>query len=121
MSFCFAVQNLTEIGLSLKSDNRMAKKRFLKWRQSAILNFRGPIVQSLKSPCRTSYRSSIEITALNWENSVFVRILATDKRTDERTNEPMDNIDALRRSRCRERRLNNIKNGIIVTRNDCTN
>ena len=36
MSFCFAVQNLTEIGLSLKSDNRMAKKRFLKRRQSAI-------------------------------------------------------------------------------------
>jgi len=29
------------------------------------------------------------------------------QRTDERTNEQMDNIDALRRSRCREWRLNN--------------
>ena len=29
------------------------------WRFSAILNFRGPLMASLESPCRTSYRSSI--------------------------------------------------------------
>jgi len=32
---------------------------------SAILDFRGPIMSSLKSPCTTSYRSSIESIALN--------------------------------------------------------
>jgi len=29
-----------------------------------ILNFRGPIMSSLKSPCKTSYGSSIETVAL---------------------------------------------------------
>ena len=32
---------------------------------SAILDFRGPIMFFLKSPCTTSYRSSIETIALN--------------------------------------------------------
>jgi len=30
----------------------------------------------------------------------------TDRQTDRLTNKPMDSIDALSRSRCRERRLN---------------
>jgi len=38
---------------------------FSRWRISAILDFRGPIMGSLKSPCTTSYRSSIDNTALN--------------------------------------------------------
>jgi len=53
-----------------KSDHPIAEKkmtscRFSRWRISAILDFRGPIMGSLKSPCTTSYRSSIETIALN--------------------------------------------------------
>jgi len=52
-----------------KSDHSRQKKmmscRFSRWRISAILDFRGPIMGSLKSPCTTSYRSSIDTIALN--------------------------------------------------------
>ena len=52
-----------------KSDHpqqkKMASCRFSRWRIQAILDFRGPIMGSLKSPCTTSYRSSIETIALN--------------------------------------------------------
>jgi len=52
-----------------KSDHPQQKKmtsyRFLRWRISAILDFRGPIMGSLKKPCTTSYRSSVETIALN--------------------------------------------------------
>jgi len=52
-----------------KSDHHRQKKmtswRFSRWRISAILDFTGPIMGSLKSPCMTSYRSSIETIALN--------------------------------------------------------
>ena len=37
--------------------------RFSRRRISAILDFRGPITGSLKSPCTTSYRSSIDTEA----------------------------------------------------------
>ena len=51
-----------------KSDHPQQTKvmscRFSRWRISAILDFRGPIMGSLKSPCTTSYRRSIDI-ALN--------------------------------------------------------
>ena len=73
-----------------KSDHsrqKMTSCRFSRWRISAILDFRGPIMGSLKSPCTTSYRSSIENIAVNccfWENRV-VCILATDIQTDRRT------------------------------------
>ena len=53
---------------------------------SAILNFRGRIMGSLKSPCMTFYRSSIEAVAVNClafeKNCVFIHILATDGQTD---------------------------------------
>ena len=53
-----------------KSDHPRQKKmtscRFSRWRYSAILDFRGPIMGSLKSQCTTSYRSSIETMALNY-------------------------------------------------------
>jgi len=84
----------------------MTSCRFSRWRISAILDFWGPIMGSLKSPCTTSYRSSIETIALNcsvFEKVAFFCILATDRQT----NKQMDSIDALSRSRCRERRLNN--------------
>jgi len=51
----------------------------------AILDFMGPVMGSLKSPCTTSYRSSIETIALNclvFEKIVFFAFWRqTDKRT----------------------------------------
>jgi len=71
-----------------KSDHRRQKKmtscRFSRWRISAILDF-----SSLKSPCTTSYRSSIETIALNClvflRKSRFFCILATDRQTNKQT------------------------------------
>ena len=54
-----------------------------------ILDFRGPVMGSLKSPCTTSYGSSIETIALNCcflENPVFAIWRQTDKQTNEQTN-----------------------------------
>ena len=89
-----------------KSDHHRQKKmtscRFSRWRISAILNFRGPIMGSLKSPCTTSYMSSIEIMALN--RLVFKKIALLyfgDRQTDEQTDR------SVAWSRSRERRLNN--------------
>jgi len=78
--------------ISFNSDHSQQKKmtscRFSKCRISAILDFRDPIMGSLKSRCTNSYRSSIDIIALNcisfWENSIFC-ILTTDRQTDSRT------------------------------------
>ena len=90
-----------------KSDHPRPKKcRFSRWQNSAILDFRGPIMGSLKSQCTNFYRSSIETIALNclvFEKIEFFCILSTDRQTDEQ----MDSIDVLSRSRCRERRLKN--------------
>ena len=92
-----------------KSDHARQKKmtsyRFSKWRISAILDFRGPIMGSLKSQYTTSYRSSIETIALNclvFEKNTF---FAFWRQTDKQTDEQMDSIDALSRSHCCERRL----------------
>jgi len=78
--------------ISSKSDHPQQKKmtscRFSRWRISAILDFMGPIMGSLKSPCTTSYRSSIETIALNClvlRKSRFC-ILATNRQTDKQTN-----------------------------------
>ena len=63
-----------------------------RWRIFAILAFRGPIMGSLKSPCATSYRSSVETIALNclvFEKIAFFLHFGdrqTDKQTDRRTN-----------------------------------
>jgi len=52
-----------------KSDNPQRKKmtscRFSRWRISATLDFKGPIMGSLKSRCTSSYRSSIDTIAVN--------------------------------------------------------
>jgi len=129
MSFCTSLRNFIQIGPP------SAEKRtlcwFSRWRISAILDFMGPIMGSLNSPCTTSYRSSIETIALNclvFEKIPFFCILATDRQTKEQTNRAsnfirqnnekiqiycwimniihLDSNDALSRSRYRERRLN---------------
>ena len=71
-----------------KSDHPQQKKmtscRFSRWRISAILDFRSPIMASLKSARTTSYRSSIDTIALNclvFEKIAFFCILTTDRRT----------------------------------------
>ena len=76
---------------------------------------------SLKSPYKTSYRSSIETIALNclvFEKIAFLYALwrQTDEQTDRHTNEQMNSIDALRRSRCRQRRLNKNRNRVYHRR-----
>ena len=44
---------------------KMTSCRFLRWRISAILHFRGPLMGSFKSPYMASYWFSIETIALN--------------------------------------------------------
>jgi len=58
MSFCTSLRNFIQIGPP--SAEKMTSCRFSRRRISAILDFRGSIMGSLKSPCTTSYRSSIE-------------------------------------------------------------
>ena len=73
------------------SAEKMTSCRFSRWRISAILNFRGPIMGSLKSPCTTSYRSSIDIIALNclvFEKIAFLQY--GDRQTDKQTNRRTD-------------------------------
>ena len=45
------------------SRKKMTSCRFSRWRILAILGFRGPVMGSLKSPCMTSCRSSIDTIA----------------------------------------------------------
>jgi len=73
-----------------KSDHPRQKKmtscRFSRWRISAILDFRGPVMGSFKSPCATSYivnrHRSFKLLSF-WENSVFVHF--GDRQTDRLT------------------------------------
>jgi len=97
MSFCTSLQNFIQI--RQPSAEKMTSCRFSRWRISAILDFRGPITGSLKSPCTTSYRSKL---LSFWENRLFVFWWQTDRQTDEQ----MDNTNALSCSRYRELRLN---------------
>jgi len=73
MSFCTSLRNFIQIGPP--SAEKMTSCRFSRWQISAIFDFRGPIMSSLKSPCTTSYRSSIcqhssKLVSF-WENRVF--------------------------------------------------
>ena len=78
------------------------------------MDYRGPIMASLTSPCATPYRSSIDtiaVSCLVFEKIAFC-ILATD--------EHIDSIDALSPSRCRERRLDNVIERRVVSLLDLT-
>ena len=113
MSFCTSLRNFIQIGPP--SAEKMTSCRFSRWWISAILDFRGPTMGSLKSRLTTSYRSSIDTIALNclvFEKIAFLQF--GDRQTDKQTHEQMDRPDALSRSRCRERRLNNVIIVIII-------
>jgi len=72
-----------------KSDHPRQRKitwcRFSRWRISAILDCRDPIMGSLKSPCMTSYGSSIDTTALNCLVFEKIAFFAFWRRTDKQT------------------------------------
>ena len=53
MSFCTSLRNFVQIGPPSAEKNDVMS--ILRWRISAILDFRGPIMGSLKSPSTTSY------------------------------------------------------------------
>jgi len=63
MSFGTSLQNFIQIRPPLAE--KMTSCRFSRWRVSIILDFRGPLMGSLKSAHTTSCRSSIETIALN--------------------------------------------------------
>jgi len=74
-----------------KSDHPQQKKmtpcRLLRWRILAIFDFMGPIMDSLKSRCTTSYKSSIDAIALNclvFEKIAFLQF--ADRQTNKQTN-----------------------------------
>jgi len=76
--------------------NKMTSCRFSKWRISAILDFRSPIMGSLKSPRRNSYRSSIKTMALNclvFEEIAFLYF--GDRQTNKQTNKQTNRWTAL--------------------------
>jgi len=82
MSFCTSLRNVIQISQTILG-KKMTSCRLSRWRVSAILDFRGPVMCSLKSPCTTSYRSSTDTIALNWllfEKIAFLHF--DDRRTD---------------------------------------
>ena len=92
MSFYISVRNFIQIGPP--SAEKMTSCWFSRWRISAILDFRHQIMGSLRSPCTTSYRSSIETIALNclvFEKIAFFAFRRqTDRQTDKLTDELTD-------------------------------
>ena len=88
MSFCTSLRNFIQTGPP-SAEKKMMSCRFSRWRISAILDFRGPIMASLTSPCTTSYRSSIETISLPLNCLVFEKIAFlhfADRQTDKQTN-----------------------------------
>jgi len=71
--------------ISSKSDDffvEIWRFPFSRWRLSTILNFMGSRTDSLKSPCRTSYWSSIETMALN--SLVFEKVAFSSRSSRQR-------------------------------------
>jgi len=78
MSFCTSLRNFIQIGPS--SAEKMTSCRFSRWRISAILDFTGPIMGSLKSPCTTSYMA---LNCLVFEKIAFLQF--GNRQTNRRT------------------------------------
>jgi len=64
------------------------------FKMAVVLNFRGPIMGSLKSPCKTSYRSSIEMIALSCLVFEKKSVLSTHFGDGLTADKQMDSIDA---------------------------
>ena len=82
MLFCTSLRNFIQIWPP--SAQKVTSCWFSRWQISAILDFRCPIMGSLKSPCTISYKSSLYTIAQNClvsEKIVFFCILATDRQT----------------------------------------
>jgi len=96
---------------------------FSRWRIFAILDFRGPIMGSLKSPCTTSYIVNRDHSS-KFNQSIFILLKfartknniaflhfgdrQTNRQINRQTDKQMDKPTALSRSSCRERRLNKL-------------
>jgi len=88
---------------------KMTSCRFSRWRISATLDCRDPIMCS----CTTSYRSSIDTIALNcliFEKIAFFCILATDGQTDGqlRCVKPQSRYRELRLKNCKIFNMNDL-------------
>ena len=84
MSFCTTLRNFIQIGPP--SAEKMTSCRFSRWRILAVLDFMDPIMGSLKSPCTTSYRSSMNTVALNcWVFEKIAFLFAFWRQTDKQT------------------------------------
>ena len=96
MSFCTSLQNFIQIG----PPSAEKEWRHVDFQSPPSWILGGPIMGSLKSPCTTSYRSSIDIIALNFlvfeKNRVY---FAFWRQRDKQTDEQMNSTDALSRSR----------------------
>ena len=81
--FCTSLRNFIQIGPPSAKNDVMSISR---WRISAILDFKDPVMGSLKNPITTSYRSSMDIIDLNclvFEKIAFFAVWRqTDKQTD---------------------------------------
>ena len=90
----------------------MMSCRFSRLRISAILDFRGPIMGYLKSPCEflqvvNRHHNSKLLSFVRKSRFSAFGDRQTVRQTNKETNKQMESIDALSRSRCRKRRLNN--------------
>ena len=82
MSFCTSLRNFIQIRPP-SAEKKWRHIDFSRWRITAIFDFRGPIMGSLKIPCTISHRSSIDTIALNclvFEKIAFLYF--GDRRTD---------------------------------------
>ena len=82
MSFCTSLRSFIQIGPP--KAQKMTSCRFSRWRISAILDFRGPVMGSLK--CTTSCRASIDTMSLNCLVFEKIAFFAFWRQTDRQTN-----------------------------------
>jgi len=83
---CTSLRNFIQIGPPRQK--KMTSCLFSRWWMSAILDFRNPLMGSLKSLCTTCYRSSMKTITLNCLGLVFEKIAFLhfgDRRTNKQT------------------------------------
>ena len=78
VSCCTSLRNFIQIGPP--SAEKMMSCQFSRWRISAILDFMGLIMGSLKIPCTTSYRLRLDTMALNCLVFEKIAFLHVDKK-----------------------------------------